>query len=284
MSILYIVSTPIGNLGDITYRAVAVLGEVDRILAEDTRRTRILLQHYGISARLVSAHAHNEAARAAELVEWLEAGEQVAIVSDAGTPLLSDPGARIVQKVVEAGHQVVPIPGPSAMLAALVGSGFDPEPFTFFGFTPRSGKGRSERLAEVAALGHVSVVYEAPARLPRLLEELAELCGAERRIVVARELTKVYETFFRGTLAEGIAYYEERPARGEIVVVIAGAADGAVESVSVEAVLAVARTLLNEGQRPSAVARELSRRLGLSRNRAYEIVHSLGEEDEGDRG
>jgi 16S rRNA (cytidine1402-2'-O)-methyltransferase len=208
----------------------------------------------------------------------------VEIVSDAGPPLLSYPGARIVEKVVEAGHQVVPVPGPSALLAALVGSGFDPEPFTFFGFTPRSGKGRSERLAEIAALGHVSVVYEAPGRLPRLLEELAEHCGAERRVVVARELTKVYETFFRGTLAEGIAYYEERPARGEVVVVIAGAADGAEEPVSVEAVLAVARTLLSEGQRPSAVARELSRRLGLSRNRAYEIVHSLGEEDEGDRG
>ncbi len=284
MSILYVVSTPIGNLADITYRAVRVLGEVDRILAEDTRRTRILLRHYGLDTPLVSAHAHNEAARAAQLIEWLEAGDEVAIVSDAGTPLLSDPGARIVQKVVEAGHQVVPVPGPSALLAALVGAGIDPEPFTFFGFTPRSGKARAERLAEVATLRHAAVLYEAPGRLVRLLEELAEECGGERRVVVARELTKVHETFYRGTLAELSAYYEREPARGEVVVVVAGSEVTVSEAESVDAALGVARTLLAEGQRPSAAARELSRRLGLSRNRAYEIVHSLSEEDEGDRG
>jgi 16S rRNA (cytidine1402-2'-O)-methyltransferase len=284
MSRLYVVSTPIGNLADITYRAVRVLGEVDRILAEDTRRTRILLQHYGLSTPLVSAHAHNEAARAAQLLGWLEAGEEVAIVSDAGTPLLSDPGARIVQKVVEAGHQVVPVPGPSALLAALVGAGIDPEPFTFFGFTPRSGRGRAERLAEIAALRHAAVLYEAPVRLVRLLEELTVRCGADRRVVVARELTKVHETFYRGTLAEASAYYEREPARGEVVLVVAGLEDTQAEAESEATALEVARKLLGEGQRPSAAARELSRRLGLSRNRAYEIVHSLGEEDEGDRG
>jgi len=285
MSRLYVVSTPIGNLADITYRAVAVLGEVDRILAEDTRRTRILLQHYGVSTPLYSAHTHNEAARAALLVEWLDAGEEVALVSDAGTPLLSDPGARIVQRVVEAGHTVVPVPGPSALLAALVGSGLDPEPFTFYGFTPRSGRARAERLEEVAGSRHTVVLYEAPGRLARLLAELAERCGGERKVVVARELTKIHETFFRGTLAEASAYYEREPARGEVVVVVAGASDtGSAPADTDEAVRALARSLLEAGERPSAVARELSRRTGIPRNRAYEIVHSLSEEGGGDRG
>lgn len=283
MSRLYIVSTPIGNLADITYRAVTVLGSVDRILAEDTRRTSILLRHYGISTPLFSAHAHNEAARAAQLVEWLNAGEEVAIVSDAGTPLLSDPGARIVQRVLEAGHEVAPVPGASALLAALVGSGLDPEPFTFFGFTPRSGGARSARLEEIAALGHTAVLYEAPGRVARLLSDLLERCSADRRVVVARELTKLHETFFRGTLAEAVAYYDREPARGEVVVLVEGAGEEEVEGESqVESAYELARELLSGGGRPSAVARELARRFGLARNRAYEIVLSIGREDEGD--
>lgn len=283
MSRLYLVSTPIGNLADITYRAVKVLGEVDRILAEDTRRTRILLQHYGLSTPLFSAHAHNEAARAEQLLEWLGEGEEVALVSDAGTPLLSDPGARIVQKVVEAGHMVVPVPGASALLAALVGSGLDPEPFTFYGFSPRSGRARADRLAAVAGSPHTTVLYEAPGRLTRLLADLAEICGEARKVVVARELTKVHETFYRGTLAAALAYYEQEPARGEVVLVVEGAAVTGSEA-SEESILELARTLLAEGGRPSGVARELSRRSGIPRNRAYEIVHSLVEEGEGDRG
>lgn len=285
MSRLYIVSTPIGNLADITYRAVEVLGAVDRILAEDTRRTAILLRHYGIRTPLTSAHAHNEAARAAQLVEWLDAGEEVAVVTDAGTPLLSDPGARIVQRVVEAGHAVVPVPGPSALLAALVVSGLDPEPFTFYGFVPRSGRERTERLEEIAALPHTSVLYEAPGRLQRLLRELAERCGPDRRVVVARELTKFYETIYRGTSADAAAYYEREPVRGEIVVVVAGRTEpppGAAEAKE-EAARILARDLLAEGGRPSAVARELARRLGLPRNQAYDIVLSLAEEGGGDQ-
>lgn len=277
MSLLYVVSTSIGNLADMTYRAVAVLGEVDRILAEDTRRTRILLQHYGLEKPLYSAHAHNEAARAAQLLEWLEAGESVALVSDAGTPLISDPGARIVQGVIEAGHRVVPVPGASALLAALVGAGVEAEPFTFYGFTPRSGRARSERLAEVASLGHTAVLYEAPGRLARLLRELAEVCGGERRAVVARELTKIHETFSRGTLAELAAYYDQEPVRGEVVLVVAGSEVTGSAEASLEELERAARELLGEGLRPSAAARELSRLHGLSRNRAYEIVHSVKE-------
>ena len=276
MSRFYIVSTPIGNLGDITHRALSVLESVDRILAEDTRRTRILCRKYGIDTPLISAHEHNEAARAERLAEWLDGGEDLALVSDAGTPLLSDPGLRLVRAAVDAGHAVVPVPGASAALTALVASGFDPEPFTFFGFLPRAGREREDRLAEIAALPHTSVVYESPERLARLLMELADRSPGERRAVVARELTKVHEEHRRGTLRELGSYYEEAGARGEVVVVVAGSA-GVPESVDEEAAAVLARALLEEGRRPSVVAKEVARRLGVPRNRAYEIVQRLKE-------
>lgn len=264
-----------------TYRAVEVLGSVSRVLAEDTRRTSILMRHYGLSTPLVSAHAHNEAARAEQLVAWLDGGEDVAIVSDAGTPLISDPGARIVQKVLEAGHDVVPVPGASAILAALVASGLDPEPFTFFGFTPRSGRERAERLEAIARLEHVAVLYEAPVRLTRLLRDLAEVCGGGRRVVVSRELTKIHEEFFRGTLAEAVAYYEREPARGEIVVLVGGRVEEAREPETGD-VVAFARSLLESGERPSAVAREVARRFGIPRQQAYEVVLSVSAEGGGE--
>lgn len=285
MSSLYIVSTPIGNLGDITYRAIAVLGRVDRVLAEDTRRTSILMKHYGLTTPLVSLHAHNEAARTSLILDRLGAGESLALVSDAGTPLISDPGARIVRAVVEAGHEVVPVPGASAVLAALVASGLDPEPFTFFGFLPRSGAERTERLEAIARLDHTAVIYEAPGRLVRLLHGLIERCGTDRRVAVARELTKVHETIYRGTLAEAVAYYSREAVRGEVVVVLAGREEsrvGVAESED-DAARDLARTLLAEGRRPSTVARELSVRLGIPRNRAYEIVLAVDREDGGDR-
>src|SRR5690606_36009009 len=283
MARLYIVSTPIGNLGDITYRAIEVLGRADRILAEDTRRTAILLRHYGITTPLVSAHAHNEAARAEQLLTWLDGGEEVALVSDAGTPLLSDPGARIVQRVVAAGHDVVPIPGASALLAALVASGFDPAPFTFYGFLPRSGRGRRTILDAIASLDHAAVLYEAPGRLTRLLRDLAAAGCKDRRVVVARELTKVYETFVRGTLEEALRYYEREPARGEVTVVLDGRPKGHTRLEANEAgAAALVRTLLDEGQRPSDAAKEVARRLGIPRNRAYELVLKETRGDEGD--
>jgi 16S rRNA (cytidine1402-2'-O)-methyltransferase len=282
MSRLYIVSTPIGHLGDTSHRALAVLGSVARVLAEDTRRTAVLLRHYGLETPLVSLHAHNEAARAQRIVDWLDAGEELALVSDAGTPLLSDPGARIVQRVLEAGHEVVPIPGASALLAALVASGLDPEPFTFFGFTPRAGEARRTRLAQIAELRHVAVLYESPQRLGRLLAELREACGAARRVVVGRELTKLHESFFRGTLEEAAAYYGDAPPRGEIVVVVDGAT--ASEPVDRAALVESARALLLAGRRPSAVARELVARFGLARNQAYALAQEAarGVSPEGD--
>jgi 16S rRNA (cytidine1402-2'-O)-methyltransferase len=283
MATLYIVSTPIGNLGDTTHRAIATLRQVSRVLAEDTRRTAVLLRHYGLETPLVSAHEHNEAARAEQIVAWLANGDDLALVSDAGTPLLSDPGARIVHRVLEAGHAVVPIPGASALLAALVASGIDAEPFTFFGFPPRGGRERAQLLERLADLDHTAVLYEAPGRLVRLLADLAAACGSDRRVAVGRELTKLHETFVRGTLAETIASYDGRSIRGEVVVVLAGAGE-IPQPVAAADAAALARTLLREGNRPSAVARELARSLGLSRNDAYTIALSeaaeSGEDDD----
>jgi 16S rRNA (cytidine1402-2'-O)-methyltransferase len=269
---LYIVSTPIGNLEDVSHRAVAVLKAVGRVLAEDTRRTAILFRRYGISTPLVSAHAHNEAARAAQVLDWLDAGEDVALVSDAGTPLLSDPGLRIVRAVIEAGHGVVPVPGASALLAALVASGIEPEPFTFYGFAPRSGSARAVLLEQLASLEHAAVLYESPARLGALLRDLADACGADRRAAVARELTKLHETVVRGTLRELVELFGEGPARGEVVVVLAGATP--VEP-SGEDAAALAGSLLAAGESPRSVAKELARRLRMSRNDAYTLVLTL---------
>jgi 16S rRNA (cytidine1402-2'-O)-methyltransferase len=277
MAILYIVSTPIGNLEDVTVRAIAVLKSVDRVLAEDTRRTAILLRRYDVVTPLVSAHEHNEAARAAQLVAWLNAGEQIALVSDAGTPLLSDPGARLVRAVLDAGHEVVPVPGASALLAALVAAGLPAEPFTFFGFLPRSGQAREDVLAELARLTHTAVVYEAPARLLALLDELSETCGPERQVVVARELTKVHETFVRGTLAEVRAALAGANVRGEIVVLLGGAIPSAP---TVEEAARLAASLLATGDSPRTVSRELARRLRMPRNEAYSLVLSIVGEEE----
>jgi len=271
---LSIVSTPIGNLGDITRRAAETLAAADVVLAEDTRRTGGLLKHLGIETRLMSAHEHNEASRASLVVTMLREGKNVALVSDAGTPLLSDPGARIVREVVEAGFDVVPIPGASALLSALVASGIEAESFTFHGFPPRKGPERAELLEEIAASPRASVLYESPNRVGRLLAELAEAAGGERRVCVARELTKMHEQFVRGPLADVAARYADAEVLGEIVVVVAGrsvdvAAEGEVDALAARS---VADALLAQGQSPSAIARELRRRMGISRNEAYRIA------------
>ncbi len=275
MPSLFLVSTPIGNLGDITFRAVEVLRSADVILAEDTRRTATLLRHYEIQGRMISAHEHNEASRAATVVEMLREGREVALVSDAGTPLLSDPGARIVDEVLAAGFEVVPVPGASALLAALVASGIPAERFTFYGFIPRKGGRRTELLEEIARLPHAAVLYESPNRVAELLVDLAEAAGAERRVAVARELTKLHEEFFRGTLREAVGRFEVMEVRGEIVVVVEGAAERPPAEEDGETARMLAQALLAQGVAPSQVARELRQRLKIPRNEAYQLVQSL---------
>jgi len=271
---LHVVSTPIGNLSDLSPRAADVLRTADRVLAEDTRRSRILLDHVGSGAPLVSLHGHNEAERLERVLGWLGAGETLALVSDAGTPLVSDPGERLVQAAAAAGHPVVPIPGPSAVLAALVGSGLPAGRFTFLGFPERRGGERARLLARVAASPETVVLFESPRRLDALLRDLAEACGGERAVSVARELTKLHEEHFRGTLSAAAGYYREHPARGEVTVVVAPAPAGreAADTERAEEGRELARALLQAGERPSAVAREVASRLGVPRNLAYRIV------------
>jgi 16S rRNA (cytidine1402-2'-O)-methyltransferase len=272
---LFLVSTPIGNLGDLSPRAADTLRGVSRVLAEDTRRTRVLTERVGSTAPLVSLHAHNESERTAKVLAWLEAGEDLALVSDAGTPLLSDPGARVVRAALEGGHRVVPIPGPSAILAALTASGLAGDRFTFLGFVPRRGAERRKVLARVASSEETTVLFESPQRLDDLLDALAEACGPDRQAVVARELTKLHEEFVRGTLREAIAYYREHPPKGEVTVVVAPAAEAEATSADGDLELearGLAARLLAGGMKPSAAAKELTARLDLARNEAYRVV------------
>jgi 16S rRNA (cytidine1402-2'-O)-methyltransferase len=277
---LYLVSTPIGNLGDVTLRAAEVLRSSDTILAEDTRRTRILLDHCDIAAGdLRSYHKHNEAARTEEVRGLLAGGASVALVADSGTPLVSDPGLRLLRAALDVGATVVPVPGASSVLAALVASGLDPQPFTFLGFVPRSGRARREFVATLAALRHTAVVFESPQRLVRTLEEFAAELGAERDAVVARELTKLHEEFIRGTLGEVLAYSQEHGPLGEVVICLAGAPDeppGELE----ESARSLAGSLARQGSTSKEIVRALRDRLGLDRNRAYAIALVAMEEDE----
>jgi 16S rRNA (cytidine1402-2'-O)-methyltransferase len=218
---LFVVATPIGNLGDAAPRSIEVLKSVDAIAAEDTRRTRKLLAHFGISTGLVAYHDHNEARVSLEIVERIEDGEDIALVSDAGTPLVADPGYRLVSAAAERGIEIVAVPGPSAVVAALSVAGLPPQPFHFAGYLPRKSGQRKNRLAALAALSCTVVYYESPHRIAATLRDMLEVLG-NRRAVVARELTKVHEEVLRGTLSELSSVAEERTLKGEIVVVVAG--------------------------------------------------------------
>lgn len=266
---LFVVSTPIGNMGDFSFRGVEVLSAVELILAEDTRHTRKLLQRYDIRTPTTAYHEHNEARATPELLQRLQAGADLALVTDAGTPLLSDPGARLVRAAAEAGVAVVPIPGASALLSALVASALDTERFTFFGFLPRKGKERTEALDEVLGLRHTSVLYEAPGRLVATLSNLAARGAGERPAVVAREMTKQFEEVRRGTVDDLRAYYENVAPRGEIVLMLSGAPE---QPVAEEAVRDRARALLSQGASGRDAAAALVTEFGVPRNMAYRMV------------
>lgn len=268
---LYVVSTPIGHLGDFSFRAVDVLRQVAAVLAEDTRHSRHLLDHYSIATPLVPYHEHNEAKSTPRLLQRLRNGESLALVSDAGTPLLSDPGARLVHAAVDAGVAVCPVPGASALLAALVVSGLSLDRFTYYGFLSRKGSDRRTAIAEIAALRHAAVVYEAPSRVGGTLAELAASGAGERAAVVARELTKQYEELRRGTVAALAAYYESVPPRGEVVIVVAGRAEPL--AATEQDVRARATELRADGLAPRDVAAALQSELGAPRNLAYRLAH-----------
>ena len=219
---MYVVGTPIGNLEDITLRALRVLKEVDLVACEDTRQTRKLLDHYGISVRTISYHEHNEAARAAELVDSLMQGSRVALVSDAGMPGVSDPGYRVIKAAIEHEIPVIPIPGPAAFVTALAASGLPTDSVQFHGFLPTKAGQRRQALAALQTAGETQIFYEAPHRLLETLRDIVELLGPDRPVVVARELTKIHEEFVRGRAQEVLAAFEGRQGgiRGEVTLLI----------------------------------------------------------------
>ncbi len=218
---LYIVPTPVGNLEDMTFRAVETLKEADLILAEDTRTSSVLLKHFDIHTPMQSHHKYNEHATVKHLTERLEAGENIALISDAGTPGISDPGFMLVRECRKAGVDVTVLPGATAFVPALVGSGLPCDRFVFEGFLPLK-KGRATRLAQLSEETRSVIIYESPVRLPRTLRQLAEAFGEEREACVAREISKKFETFHSGTLKELSEYFSVNPPKGEIVVVIKG--------------------------------------------------------------
>lgn len=267
---LVVVATPIGNLGDLAARARATLADADVLACEDTRHTGRLLAAAGVRARrMVSLHAHNEAARTAELIELLAAGALVALVSDAGTPLVSDPGARLVVAAIAAGVEVSTVPGPSAALAALVVSGLPHAQWRFEGFLPRKGPERAARLDALARSLEPSVLYESPRRIAATLADLTTCCGAARRVVVARELTKLHEEVWRGTLGEAQAVFAARESRGEHVLVLDGAPRVAPDDAEMRDLAAALGRLRRAGlsRRDAVVAAETL--LGVAHRTAY---------------
>ena len=274
--VLYVVATPIGNMGDISARTREILAAVSVVAAEDTRYSAQLLRGLGLERPLVSLHEHNERSRAPELVRRLREGESIALVSDAGTPLVSDPGFALVRAALDAGVTVSPVPGACAAIAALSAAGLPLDRFCFEGFLPARAVARRKRLEELAHEMRTVVLYEAPHRIAACLADLAAACGGERRACVARELTKQFETFYRGTLAElaALAGRDEDLRRGESVIVVEGAPAAAGDAGRLDEVLRVLLRYLP----PSAAAEAAAKLADVRRNAAYARALELGEE------
>jgi 16S rRNA (cytidine1402-2'-O)-methyltransferase len=272
---LVLVGTPIGNLGDLSPRAVDVLRTADVIAAEDTRRTRALLSHAGIRAgrRLRAVHARNEGAAADRIVDEIRGGDRVAVVTDAGMPGISDPGAELVRACIDAGLPVEAVPGPSAAITALVLSGLPSDRFVFEGFLPRKGRARAERIAALAEEPRTTVLFEAPNRMRATVADLAAACGPQRAVAVTRELTKAFEDVWRGTLGAAVQHVERTEPRGEHVVVVGPAPERAPPGDA--EVDAAVRAALADGRSARDAASDVANALGVSRRRAYEAATRL---------
>jgi len=273
--VLYLVGTPIGNLEDITLRALRILKEADVIACEDTRQTRKLLNHYGVSTRTVSYHEHNEMTRAPELVVELEEGAQVALVSDAGMPAISDPGHRLISLAIRHGIPVVPIPGASAFVAALVASGLPTDSFRFGGFLPAKQGARRKELEQFRDSPRTQIFYEAPHRLQETLADVVEVMGPERQVVVAREVTKLHEEFLRGHAGELRKRLQERKIKGEITLLIRAAEDASGGRVAAQmpprkSVRSRIQEVMRERQMDQKAAlKVVAREMGVSKSEAY---------------
>jgi 16S rRNA (cytidine1402-2'-O)-methyltransferase len=279
------VGTPIGNLGDLSPRAVQALATAAVIYCEDTRHSRKLLTHAGIGGvTLRSLHEHNEEERIAEVVTRVAAGVTVALVTDAGMPGVSDPGSRVAAAVAAAGLVVSVVPGPSAALAALVVSGLPTDRFVFEGFLPRSGRDRKERLAEVAGEGRTSVLFEAPGRVEGTLADLAAACGGDRPVAVARELTKLHEQVWRGSLDEAVAWAGASGVRGEVVLVVGGAPEMDEPEVSDAVLVRAVAERLAAGERTRGAVDGVAGSFGVPRRRVYALAITAREGGEGGDG
>ena len=268
---LVLVGTPIGNLGDLSARAAEELGRADVVACEDTRRTGRLLAHIGVRApKLLVVNDHTESAAVADVLARLDRGERVAVVTDAGMPGISDPGERLVRAAAAAGHTVEVVPGPSAAITALVGSGLPTGRWVFEGFLPRQGSGRTERLAELAGERRTVVLYEAPHRLARTLADLAETLGTDRHVVVARELTKLHEQVWRGRLDQAVEACAQVAPRGEYVLVVAGAPPPA--SVSDEELAEAVAREVRAGRSTRDSVALVAGRFGVARRRVYDLA------------
>lgn len=270
---LFVVSTPIGNLQDITLRALTTLESVALIACEDTRVTRRLLTAHGITTPTTSYHAHSAPHVQDDLLRRLDEGDSIALVSDAGTPLISDPGATLIRAAIDREVRIEPIPGPSALLSAVVGAGLPPQPLLFLGFVPRTDRARREILGPLRTAPYTLVLYEAPNRVVDVLRALHRMVGP-RPACVAREMTKRFETFQRGDLSALAAFFEDAPPQGEVVIVVGpGTADEGERSV--DDIKAAAVRWLADGQSPADVARALAGAYGLPKREAYKLVVSL---------
>ena len=271
MGTLILVATPIGNLADLSPRAVEALGSADLICCEDTRRSGRLLQHAGItSRRLRRVDEHTETAAVVDVLQVLEGGGTVAVITDAGTPGISDPGQRLVHAVADAGHVVSAIPGPAALVMALVISGLPTDRFVFEGFVPRSGRARHERIAEIAAERRTVVMYEAPHRIGRTMEDLRDVCGDGRRVALCRELTKLHEEVWRGSLVEAVAHVAQREPIGEYVVVLEGAP--ATPAASDDDVADLVRRAIATGSSKRDAATDVAKLTGRPKRDVYDMA------------
>ncbi|PPS45673.1 16S rRNA (cytidine(1402)-2'-O)-methyltransferase [Chroococcidiopsis sp. TS-821] len=271
---LYVVGTPIGNLEDITFRAVRILQSVDFIAAEDTRHTGKLLQHFQIKTPQLSYHEHNRNSRIPELIQKLSEGKAIALVTDAGMPGISDPGYELVQACIAANIPVIPIPGASAVITALCAAGLPTDRFVFEGFLPVKGKERQQRGESLKTESRTMVFYESPHRLRQTLQDFANFFGQDRQIVIARELTKLHEEFWRGNIAEAIAHYNQREPQGEYTLVVAGvlASKPHLSEVEIKAEL---QKLMAQGISRSQASRQLAKEVSLSRSQIYQIALAL---------
>ena len=271
---LYLVATPIGNLDDMSLRMVNTLKEVDRIAAEDTRNTGLLLKHFGIETKQISFHEHNAKEKIPVLLDMLQSGNDIAQVSDAGLPSISDPGHDLVQAALEAGITVVPIPGPSAGITALIASGLAPQPHIFYGFLPRKAGQQKEFFTSKKSYPETQIFYESPHRVRATLENMLAVYG-DRQVVLARELTKIHEEYQRGLISELLAYTAEHPPKGECLLIVAGAAEDALQDISQEQILAEIDLLVEAGSKKNQAIKEVAKKYGRNKSELYALYHEL---------